>query len=189
MHLFESTYPTSLFDHSAGLLARILLLLALLLVAPFLAGCRGTNPPAANSAVASATTSATITLSSDSLANGTSSPATAQTGHRRSNGPLRRPRQRASSLPSPIPMLPAAPSPTGFSTTCPQTPAHCRPACQRRISSLTARTRAATILPKSVTVALARPAAQRIVTSSISSRSTRPSSYMRVPRAPRLKTP
>jgi Raf kinase inhibitor-like YbhB/YbcL family protein len=73
MHLFESTYPSSLIDHSAGLLARILLLLALLLVAPFLAGCRGSNPPEANSATASATTSATITLSSDSLANGTMS--------------------------------------------------------------------------------------------------------------------
>lgn len=71
MHLSGSILPATFFDHSVGLLARILFLLALLLIAPFLAGCRGSNPPAANSAVASATTSATITLSSDSLTNGT----------------------------------------------------------------------------------------------------------------------
>ena len=71
MHLSGSILPATSFDHSVGLLVRILFLLALLLIAPFLAGCRGSNPPAANSAVASATASATITLSSDSLINGT----------------------------------------------------------------------------------------------------------------------
>jgi len=71
MHISGSTLPATFFDHSAALLARILLLLALLLLAPFLAGCRSTNPPAAQSAVASAATSASITLSSDNLANGT----------------------------------------------------------------------------------------------------------------------
>lgn len=71
MHLSGSILPATFLDHSVGLLARILFLLALLLIAPFLAGCRGSNPSAANSSVASATASATIALSSDSLTNGT----------------------------------------------------------------------------------------------------------------------
>lgn len=71
MHLSESTLSATFIDHSAGLLARILLLLALLLCAPFFAGCRHNDPSAAYSAAASAATSAAITLSSDSLTAGT----------------------------------------------------------------------------------------------------------------------
>ena len=71
MHLSESTLSATFIDHSAGLLARILLLLALLLCAPFLAGCRHNYPPAGHSAAASAATSASITLWSDGLAAGT----------------------------------------------------------------------------------------------------------------------
>ncbi len=70
MQHFESNLPSMLTDHSAGLLARILLL-AFLLLAPFLAGCRATDPPAAHSAVSSAARSTSITLSSDDLAGGT----------------------------------------------------------------------------------------------------------------------
>ncbi|MGA8089645.1 MAG: YbhB/YbcL family Raf kinase inhibitor-like protein [Terracidiphilus sp.] len=71
MHLCESTLPSTFVDHSASLMARILLLLVLLLCAPFFAGCRTSNPPAAIPSVASAATDASITLSSDSLAGGT----------------------------------------------------------------------------------------------------------------------
>ena len=70
MHLSVSS-PSVLFDQSAGLIARILLLLALLLLAPFLAGCRDSSSPAPSSGVASARTSSAIRLSSDSVASGT----------------------------------------------------------------------------------------------------------------------
>lgn len=71
MHLSESTLPFTLIDYSASLIVRILLLLALLLIAPFVAGCHSTDKPAARSAAFSSAAPVTITLSSSSLAGGT----------------------------------------------------------------------------------------------------------------------
>jgi len=64
MHLYEPILPFKHVHFDAGLLWRILLLVALLLAAPFLAGCRHTEPAIA---VASG---AAITLSSTSLKDG-----------------------------------------------------------------------------------------------------------------------
>jgi Raf kinase inhibitor-like YbhB/YbcL family protein len=64
MHLCEPITPHWHEHHYAGLLWRILLLLAFLLAAPFLAGCRHSEPAMA------AVASATITLSSTSLQDG-----------------------------------------------------------------------------------------------------------------------
>ena len=69
MHLSVPS-PSVSFDQFAGLIARILLLLALLLLVPFLAGCRNSSAPAPHSAAASGRTNSTITLSSDSFAAG-----------------------------------------------------------------------------------------------------------------------
>ena len=60
MHLYEPILPFRHFHIAPGLLWRILLLLALLLIAPFLAGCRHHEPDLAAS-------SAILTLSSSSL--------------------------------------------------------------------------------------------------------------------------
>ena len=64
MHLCEPITPHWNEHHYAGLLWRILLLLAFLLAAPFLAGCRHSEP------VVAAAAGATITLSSTSLQDG-----------------------------------------------------------------------------------------------------------------------
>lgn len=64
MHLCEPITPHWNEHHYAGLLWRILLLLAFLLAAPFLAGCRHSVPAIAAAA------GATITLSSTSLRDG-----------------------------------------------------------------------------------------------------------------------
>ncbi len=65
MHLYESIHPFKHIHIDTGLLWRILLLLALLLAVPFLAGCR-------NSGYAiEAASGDVITLSSASLQNGT----------------------------------------------------------------------------------------------------------------------
>lgn len=58
MHLCEPITPHMDFDHHAGLLWRILLLLGFLLAVPFLAGCHHSEPAVA------AATGAKITLSS-----------------------------------------------------------------------------------------------------------------------------
>lgn len=63
MHLYDSIYPHWHAHHHLGLLWRILLLLAFLLAAPFLAGCRHSEP-----AVAAA--GAAITLSGSTLTAG-----------------------------------------------------------------------------------------------------------------------
>jgi hypothetical protein len=70
-HIYEGTFPSTLIDHIAILLARILLFLALLLAVPFFAGCRSSDPPAPHAATPSPATAGAITLTSDSLANGT----------------------------------------------------------------------------------------------------------------------
>jgi Raf kinase inhibitor-like YbhB/YbcL family protein len=64
MHLYEPILPFRHVHISAGLLWRILLLLALLLIAPFLAGCRDDELDLA------AASGATLTLSSSSLQDG-----------------------------------------------------------------------------------------------------------------------
>lgn len=64
MHLYPQIYPHWHSQHHLGLLWRILLLLAFLLAAPFLAGCRHSEPAVAAAA------GATITLSSASLRDG-----------------------------------------------------------------------------------------------------------------------
>ena len=69
MHLSQSISPAAFFGNQAGLMLRILLLLALLLVAPFLAGCRHTDPPGP-AAARGAAANAALTLSSASLRDG-----------------------------------------------------------------------------------------------------------------------
>ena len=64
MHLYDPILPFRHFHIDTGLLWRILLLLALLLAAPFLAGCRHNEPAIA------AASGAVITLSSTSLQDG-----------------------------------------------------------------------------------------------------------------------
>jgi Raf kinase inhibitor-like YbhB/YbcL family protein len=69
MHLSEPIFPTAYFGNQAGLFLRVLLLVSLLLIAPFLAGCRHTDAPEpAPSSGAAA--NAAITLSSSSLPDG-----------------------------------------------------------------------------------------------------------------------
>ena len=70
MHLCESALPSRLIDYSAGLMARILLLLALLLAAPFFAGCRHSDPVREPAATAGAEPNAALVLSSSSLQDG-----------------------------------------------------------------------------------------------------------------------
>lgn len=64
MHLYEPILPIRHIHIDTGLLWRILLLLALLLAAPFLAGCRHSEPAIA------AASGALLTLSSTSLQDG-----------------------------------------------------------------------------------------------------------------------
>jgi Raf kinase inhibitor-like YbhB/YbcL family protein len=64
MHLYESIHPFRHIHIDAGLIWRILLLLALLLAAPFLAGCRN------HGSSLQASTGDVITLSSASLQDG-----------------------------------------------------------------------------------------------------------------------
>lgn len=64
MHLYEPILPFRYIHISAGFLWRILLLLALLLIAPFLAGCRHHEPDL------TAASGANLTLSSPSLQDG-----------------------------------------------------------------------------------------------------------------------
>lgn len=64
MHLYEPIFPFRHVHIDYGLLLRILLLLAFLLAAPFLAGCHNSQPAVAAAA------SATITLSSAGLVDG-----------------------------------------------------------------------------------------------------------------------
>lgn len=70
MHLSQPISPAEYISNPAGLMLRILLLLALLLAAPFLAGCRHNDPPEP-SAARGAATNASLTLSSSSLQGGT----------------------------------------------------------------------------------------------------------------------
>jgi hypothetical protein len=64
MHLYEPILPVRHLHIDSGLIWRILLLLALLLAAPFLAGCRHNEPAMA------AVAGVTLTLSSASLQDG-----------------------------------------------------------------------------------------------------------------------
>jgi hypothetical protein len=64
MHLYEPMLPFRYLHISTGLMWRILLLLALLLIAPFLAGCRH------HSSDLAAASGASLTLSSSSLHDG-----------------------------------------------------------------------------------------------------------------------
>src|SRR3974390_3167055 len=65
MHLYEPISPITHLHISSGLIWRILLLLGLLLLAPFLAGCRHDQP-----VVVAAVAAGAITLSSSSLQSG-----------------------------------------------------------------------------------------------------------------------
>ena len=69
MHLSEPIFPAAYFGNQAGLFLRILLLVTLLLIAPFLAGCRhgDAHEPAPSAGAAG---NAAITLSSSSLPDG-----------------------------------------------------------------------------------------------------------------------
>jgi Raf kinase inhibitor-like YbhB/YbcL family protein len=69
MHLSEPISPIAYFGNQAGLFLRVLLLVTLLLIAPFLAGCRHSDAhePAPSSGAAA---NAAITLSSGSLPDG-----------------------------------------------------------------------------------------------------------------------
>ena len=69
MHLSEPISPAAFIGNQAGLMLRILLLLALLLAAPFLAGCRHNDPPEP-AAAPGAAAHAALTLSSSSLEEG-----------------------------------------------------------------------------------------------------------------------
>jgi hypothetical protein len=71
MHLCEPTSLAAFVSHQAGLMLRIVLLIALLLVAPFLAGCRHSDPPEPAAAAGASAANMAITLSSSSLQNGT----------------------------------------------------------------------------------------------------------------------
>lgn len=64
MHLYEPIFPARHIHFHSSLMWRILLLLGLLLLAPFLAGCRHSSPALAAAA-------GVITLSSSSLESGT----------------------------------------------------------------------------------------------------------------------
>ncbi len=70
MHLSEPISPNANADHQVGLMLRILLFLVLFLVAPFLAGCRHSDPPEP-AAAPGAAANVPFTLSSSSLQNGT----------------------------------------------------------------------------------------------------------------------
>ena len=70
MHLCEPISPAAHISNQAGLMLRIFLLIALLLVAPFLAGCRHNDPPEP-AAASGAAANVAITLSSSSLQDGT----------------------------------------------------------------------------------------------------------------------
>jgi Raf kinase inhibitor-like YbhB/YbcL family protein len=69
IHLYDPMSPATFISNQAGLMLRILLLLALLLAAPFLAGCRHSDPPEPAAASGAAANGA-ITLSSSSLQDG-----------------------------------------------------------------------------------------------------------------------
>lgn len=68
MHLYESISPAARSHHYWILLLQLILLLLLLLVAPFIAGCRSSDPPAAHATAGAV--AAPITLSSTSLKDG-----------------------------------------------------------------------------------------------------------------------
>jgi Raf kinase inhibitor-like YbhB/YbcL family protein len=68
MHLCEPIAPATNTSNPSGLLFQIFLLLVLLLMAPFVAGCRSDDPPPSHPA--STAGSAALTLSSTSLQDG-----------------------------------------------------------------------------------------------------------------------
>lgn len=68
MHLYPPMFPAPNIDYSAAML-RIILLLTLLLIAPFIAGCHGDSPPNHQPST-SATAGAALILSSASLLDG-----------------------------------------------------------------------------------------------------------------------
>lgn len=70
MRLCESISPTIDTGNLAAITFRILLLLALLLAAPFFAGCRHDDPVRQPAAAAGAVANAALVLSSNSLQNG-----------------------------------------------------------------------------------------------------------------------
>ncbi len=70
MHLSEPIFPAAYFGNQAGLFLRILLLVTLLLIAPFLAGCRHSSDSHEPAPSAGAAGNAAITLSSSSLPDG-----------------------------------------------------------------------------------------------------------------------
>ena len=70
MHLSETALPHAWVDHSAGLMLRILLLLALLLIAPFLAGCRHHDAGPEPTPAAGVSTNAALMLTSSDLQSG-----------------------------------------------------------------------------------------------------------------------
>ncbi len=71
MHLCEPISTAAYISNPAGFMLRILLILALFLAAPFLAGCRHNDPPEPAAAPGAAAHAAALTLSSSSLQNGT----------------------------------------------------------------------------------------------------------------------
>ena len=70
MHLHQPISDLLHFGDFPGFMLRIILLLTLLLVAPFLAGCRRSDPPPEHAAAASSASAAPLTLSSASLQDG-----------------------------------------------------------------------------------------------------------------------
>jgi Raf kinase inhibitor-like YbhB/YbcL family protein len=70
MHLCEPISPAAYISNQAGLMLRIFLLIALLLVAPFLAGCRRHSDPPEPAPASGAAVNVAITLSSSSLQDG-----------------------------------------------------------------------------------------------------------------------
>jgi Raf kinase inhibitor-like YbhB/YbcL family protein len=68
MHLSQSIPPAVNASNQSGFLLQVILLLVLLLMAPFVAGCRSTDPPPSPSPPSAG--SAALTLSSTSLQNG-----------------------------------------------------------------------------------------------------------------------